>query len=68
MIDWLTILEDEPEANPANWIDGVYVGPAAALVMRTRAHREGQKEAHRKALMERLREQDLLTSGPATNV
>lgn len=58
MVDWLAILEDDPEANPANWIDGVYVGPAAALVMRARAHHEAVKEAHDRALEERRKERE----------
>jgi hypothetical protein len=58
MVDWWAILEDEPEANPANWIDGVYVGPAMALVMRARARHEAMKDAHDRALRDRRRERD----------
>ncbi|MEH6415903.1 hypothetical protein [Pseudomonas sp. CGJS7] len=45
MTDWLALLEDEPWKNPANFIDGVYVGPAMAIVMRARARREAEQEA-----------------------
>lgn len=53
MSDWKSILEDDnPVSNPANWIDGHYVGPVVALVMRALARHETQKEA-RKALKDR---------------
>lgn len=57
MINGLDIFEEDFEANPANWIDGHYVGPAAALVMRAKAHHEAQKDAHRRALEDRRREE-----------
>ncbi|MEH6420980.1 hypothetical protein [Pseudomonas sp. CGJS7] len=56
MTDWLALLEDRPWDNPANFIDGVYVCPAMAAVIRARARMEAEKEAHAAAVAERARE------------
>ena len=51
MGEWSDYFEDFPEENPANWVNGAYVGPAKA-----RAHHEMQAkiEATRKADQDHL--------------
>ena len=53
MGEWSDFFEDFPEENPANWINGVYLGPKGAQLQRE--HKAKLDEARAKVSAEQQR-------------